>query len=343
MSEAPNHFCANCGVKLEAASLICVACGTLVYAEELEQLSTRAKWAESQGDQQRARDAWAESLRYLPPNSQPYRTIADHLDATAPPPPPIQPDAPPEGSWWKKILGPLGGFGLMIWKFKGIALLALTKGKFLLFGLGKMQTLFSMMASMLLYWHLYGWKFGIGFVLSIYVHEMGHVYALRRFGIQSTAPMFIPFFGAFIRADFRGATPNQEGQIALGGPIWGLGAALTCLIIGIATESQIWLALADAGGYINLFNLIPVWSLDGGRAFRALSRQQRMIVCAAAAALWFFTGKGMFALILAGGVYRCFTKDQIEKGDNQILVHFLGLMAALGVVSMTGVRPPRDA
>ena len=68
-----------------------------------------------------------------------------------------------------------------------------------------------------------------------------------------------------------------------------------------------------------------------------------VVICAAAAALWFLTGKGMFALILAGGVYRCFTKDQIEKGDNQILLHFLGLMAALGVVSMTGVRPPPDA
>ncbi len=343
MSEVPHQFCAQCGLKLEAVSLICPSCATLVYTEELEQLSTRANWAESQGDLPRAREAWAESLRYLPPDSPQYRALADRIDAKAPAPPPMQEDAPPEGSRWKKVLGPLGGFGLLIWKFKGIALLALTKGKFLIFGLGKMQTLFSMFASMLLYWRLYGWKFGLGFVLSIYVHEMGHVFALRRFGIQSTAPMFIPLFGAFIRADFRGVTPNQEGQIALGGPIWGLGAALTCLIVGVATESQIWLALADAGGYINLFNLIPVWMLDGGRAFRALSRRQRMIICAAAAALWFLTGKGMFALILAGGVYRCFTKDQIEKGDNQILLHFLGLMAALGVVSMTGVRPPPDA
>ena len=343
MSEVPHQFCANCGLKVGEASLSCPGCHTLVCAEELEQLSTRAKWAESQGDLPRAREAWAEALKYLPPDSQQYRTIADHLAATTPPPPPIQPDAPAAGSRWAKMLGPLGGFGLLVWKFKGIALLALTKGKFLIFGLGKMQTLFSMMASMALYWHLYGWKFGLGFVLSIYIHEMGHVFALQRFGIQATAPMFIPGFGAFIRADFRGSTPNQEAQIALGGPIWGLGAALTCLIIGVTTDSQLWLALADAGGFINLFNLIPVWALDGGRAFRALSKQQRIIICAAAAALWFLTGKGMFALILAGGVYRCFTEDQVEKGDNQVLTHFLGLMAALGVVSMTGVSPPPDA
>ena len=290
----------------------------------------------------RARQAWIESLQYLPPQSIQFQQIAALLSASTPPPDPVQPDAPPEGSRWSKLLGPLGGLGLLLWKFKGLLLLALTKGKFLIFGLGKMQTLFSMMASMALYWSLYGWKFGIGFVLSIYVHEMGHVFALRRFGIPSTAPMFIPFLGAYIRADFHGVTPNQEGQIALGGPIWGLGAAFACLAIGVMTGNPIWLALADAGAFINLFNLIPVWSLDGGRAFRALSKKQRMIITAAAAILWLLTGQGMFALILAGGVYRCFSKDQTECGDTQILVHFLGLMAALGIVAMTNVAPPRD-
>ena len=77
-----------------------------------------------------------------------------------------------------------------------LALFLLTKGKLLLFGLSKGTTFLSMLAALGVYWTLWGWKFALGFVLSIYVHEMGHVAAMKRFGLAATAPMFIPGFGA---------------------------------------------------------------------------------------------------------------------------------------------------
>ena len=91
----------------------------------------------------------------------------------------------------------IGAAALLIWKFKAVGLFLLTKGKLLLFGLSKGTTFFSMLAAIGVYWTIWGWKFALGFVLSIYIHEMGHVAAMRRFGLAATAPMFIPGFGAF--------------------------------------------------------------------------------------------------------------------------------------------------
>jgi hypothetical protein len=116
---------------------------------------------------------------------------------TPPPSPGSQPGDQPSGT--RKKLGALGTAGALLFKFKTFLLLALTKGKLVLLGLTKVNTLLSMLASIGVYWLLYGWKFGLGFVLSIYVHEMGHVMALARYGIPASATMSIPFFGEFIR------------------------------------------------------------------------------------------------------------------------------------------------
>ena len=75
--------------------------------------------------------------------------------------------------------------GLLVWKFKFIALLALTKAKFLLLGLTKASTFLSMFLAMGVYWTAYGWKFALGLVVSIYIHEMGHVAALHRYGFRA--------------------------------------------------------------------------------------------------------------------------------------------------------------
>ena len=76
------------------------------------------------------------------------------------------------------------------------------------------------------YWSLFGWKFALGFVLSIYIHEMGHVIALRKYGIAATSPMFIPFVGAIVRLRQYPANVAQDARVGLAGPIWGLGAAV---------------------------------------------------------------------------------------------------------------------
>jgi len=232
----------------------------------------------------------------------------------------------------RKKLGVLGPVGAAIWKFKTFALIALSKGKLLLLGLTKISTLASMLLSMGLYWSLYGWRFAVGFVLSIYVHEMGHVAALARYGIAATAPMFIPGFGAVVRLKAYPANPGEDARVGLAGPIWGFGAALVALGVYIATDSGIWRALAQTGAWINLFNLIPIWQLDGGRGFRALTRQQRIMATGVALVLWAVTSETVLLLISLGGIYRFFTHDAPEQPDNVALFQYVGLLAALSAI-----------
>lgn len=228
----------------------------------------------------------------------------------------------PEEHPIRKRLGALGTLAVVIF----------SKGKLLLLGLTKISTLGTMLLSMGLYWSLYGWKFAAGFVLSIYVHEMGHVAALARYGIAATAPMFIPGFGAMVRLKAYPANPGEDARVGLAGPIWGLGAAIVALGMYLFTGSGLWGALARTGAWINLFNLIPIWQLDGGRGFRALTRLQRAIVLVAALALWWVTSDTMLALIALGAAYRLFTKDSPEQPDNIALGQFVGLMGALSAV-----------
>src|SRR6266550_1690101 len=166
-----------------------------------------------------------------------------------------------------------------------------SKGKLVLLGLTKLNTLLSMLVSIGFYWALYGWKFGLGFVLSIYVHEMGHVIALARYGIPASAPMFIPGFGAFVRLKAYPTSPGEDARVGLAGPLYGLGAALACMGIGVVTGSGLFSALAKVGAWINVFNLIPVWQLDGSRGFRALTRQHRIYIAAFSGLLWFWTSE----------------------------------------------------
>ena len=247
----------------------------------------------------------------------------------APPPIPVPEATRAPG---RKKWGVFGTIGALLVKFKTFWLLALTKGKLVLLGLTKLNTLLSMLASIGLYWALYGWKFGVGFVLSIYIHEMGHVTALARYGIPASAPMFIPGFGAFVRLKAYPANQGEDARVGLAGPFWGLGAALACMGIGIATGSPLFTALAKVGAWINVFNLIPIWQLDGGRGFRALTRHHRMIVAVTAALLWLWTSETMLLIIALASVYRLFTKDAPETPDQGVLLQFVGLLVALSGV-----------
>ncbi len=243
-------------------------------------------------------------------------------------PPPLE-----ERPSWKKRLGPVGVVLAFLAKFKTAALLLVTKGKFLLLGFTKLNTLLSMFASMGLYWALYGWKFGVGFVLGIYVHEMGHIWALKHFGLRASAPMFIPGFGAFVSLYDSPADHAQDARIGLAGPIWGTGAALACLLPWVLNGGGIWLALAHSLAYINLFNLIPIWQLDGGRGFRALDRQERLYSIGIMVALWYFSSAGMFLALAAGGAYRVFwAKDQPAEGDRGAFIQYAGLLLMLGAL-----------
>jgi len=119
-----------------------------------------------------------------------------------------------------------------------------------------------------LFW---GWTFAAGFVVLIFVHEMGHVIQLRREGIKASAPMFIPFMGAVITSRSLGENALAEARVGLAGPILGSLGALAVAVVGELTGSEMLIALAYVGFLINLFNLLPVVPLDGGRAMAAMA------------------------------------------------------------------------
>jgi Zn-dependent protease len=123
-------------------------------------------------------------------------------------------------------------------------------------------------AAYALFW---GWTFAAGFVVLLFVHEMGHVLQLRREGIKASAPMFVPFFGAMITAKSLGENALAEARVGLAGPVLGTLGAAACLAVGEATNSDMLRALAYVGFFLNLFNLLPVVPLDGGRAMAAMA------------------------------------------------------------------------
>jgi Zn-dependent protease len=108
-------------------------------------------------------------------------------------------------------------------------------------------------------------------VALLFVHEMGHVVALRREGIKASAPMFVPFLGAVIAARSLGDNALAEARVGLAGPVFGTAAAAVVAVIGLATHSGLLEALGYIGFLLNLFNLLPVVPLDGGRAMAAMA------------------------------------------------------------------------
>jgi Zn-dependent protease len=164
------------------------------------------------------------------------------------------------------------------------------------------------------------------------------VAALRRFGIRATAPMFIPGLGAMIRLNEHPATPHEDARVGLAGPWWGLGAAMAALGVYFATGSKIWGAIGHTGAWINLFNLLPIWQLDGGRGVNPLSRMQRGLLCALVAVLWLLTHEGLLILILLGLAYRAWQKES-PRSDRPITAEFAALLIILSMLTMIRVSP----
>lgn len=159
----------------------------------------------------------------------------------------------------RKLFAPVLALGFLIVKFGGFLL----KFKVLTTGI-------SMLVSIAAYAWLWGLPFAIGFVLLILVHELGHVLELRRQGVPASAPLFIPFLGAVIGMKELPDDAWKEAKVALAGPILGSVGAVVCWVAAEATGSEMLMGLAFVGFFLNLFNLIPIVPLDGGRAAGAL-------------------------------------------------------------------------
>ena len=231
-------------------------------------------------------------------------------DRTNPWPEPASVPAPPERDYepihpgsgreplrdrLKRWLGPIAAG----------ALLLATKAKALLLLLPKLKlftTSWTMLVSIAAYTLLWGVPFAVGFVLLLLIHEMGHVIQLRREGVEASAPMFIPFLGAVIAAKSMGKDAAAEARVGLAGPILGSIATLIPLGIWLATGDDFWRALAFIGFFLNLFNLLPVVPLDGGRAMAALSPWAWWVGYAALIGLTFvFPSPIMLLILLFGG------------------------------------------
>ncbi|HEY7620408.1 MAG TPA: site-2 protease family protein [Solirubrobacteraceae bacterium] len=183
--------------------------------------------------------------------------------------PPAAPEAQspfgePRRPWWRRAGGTLLATLAVIGAKLKTILVLLPKLKVL-------TTSGSMLVSVAAYSLIWGWRFALGFVVLLLVHEMGHVFALRREGVKASAPVFIPFMGAVVWAKSLGGNALAEARVGLAGPVLGTIGAAACLPIASATGSDFWTALAFTGFFLNLFNLLPVVPLDGGRAMAALA------------------------------------------------------------------------
>ncbi|MDR4999965.1 site-2 protease family protein [Brevibacillus parabrevis] len=132
-------------------------------------------------------------------------------------------------------------------------------------------TLLSMIVSLGAYAMIYGWKFAVAIVYLIFVHEMGHVIAAKRKGIATSPAVFIPFAGAFISMKDMPRDAKTEAYLAYGGPLAGMIAFLPALPLYWWTQDPFWALVIYLGAVLNLFNLLPVSPLDGGRIVSVLS------------------------------------------------------------------------
>ncbi|HMV20004.1 MAG: site-2 protease family protein [Betaproteobacteria bacterium] len=137
-------------------------------------------------------------------------------------------------------------------------------GKFLLTG-------GTMLISVVTYAWVYGWRYAVGLVGLIFVHEMGHYLAARQVGLKVGAPCFIPFVGAWIELKEQPMNAEVEAFVGMAGPLLGTAGAFLCFLVAENQGSRMLMAIAYSGFMLNLFNLIPLSPLDGGRIVAVIS------------------------------------------------------------------------
>jgi Zn-dependent protease len=248
------------------------------------------------------------------PIAGPAATPVDEPDQSTSPS--VAPPPDEQRPWWRRGLSLLLIAGALALKFGKAALLLLPKAKVL-------TTSGTMLVSIAAYSLIWGWKFALGFVVLMFVHEMGHVIQLRREGIEASAPMFIPFLGAVVMAKSLGDDATAEARVGLAGPIVGTLGALALLPVALATGEDFWYALVFTGLLLNLFNLIPVVPLDGGRAMAALSPWMWFVGLFAMALLAFAMPNPIILIILVLAIFETYRRWKARKsGDDAVNAYY---------------------
>ncbi len=336
-SPEPIHSCPSCSHWLPDGTLACPDCQTLTYGHHLSELAYAAQQLEQEGKWVEARDRWRSTLVWLPEGTQQAESIQSHIGQIDTR---LAAEEAKKAKWTKR-LGPFAPLFFFLLKLK-TAFLLLFKLKFFL----------GLFAFFGIYWVLGGWRFALGFTVSIMIHEMGHYVAVKRRGLKAELPMFIPGMGAYVRWYSMGVSREELAAISLAGPLYGLGAAVLCLALAWSFHSVLFLMLANIGAWYNLFNLTPIFGFDGAQATYALSRMQRGLIALMCALFFALTvadsnanhaGTQWVFLIVAGGMgWRCFTNDAPETPHTQTLILFLSLVLLLGfmlyLTPLPGVR-----
>jgi Zn-dependent protease len=319
----------------------CPACGALVHAGELQRLAAEAEAAEGRGELTLALERWNQASMLLPADAPQLAAIAERIGrlndlVLSGAPGSGNAAGAPTSNALAKGGGAIAAVLALAFKFKSVLFVVFTKFKIVLLGLTKLKTLLSMFAFFGVYWARWGWKFALGFVLTIYIHEMGHIVSLRRFGIKASAPMFIPFIGAFILVEKRVRDVRVDARTGLAGPLWGLYAALGCAGLYFLTRHELFAALATFTAWMNLFNLIPVWQLDGAWGMSTLTRRERIVLVAvlALAAAWLRTPMLAIVALVAAAV-TIFMKPS-ERSDRPMLALFALLALAHAGIAAVG-------
>ena len=207
-----------------------------------------------------------------------------------------------DGSFWQRVAG-VSAASYTLLKLNGLKF-AIPLLKFT-----KMGPLLSMVISMGAYTAIYGWQFAGGMISLLLIHELGHAIAMKHYGIPVGPITFLPFMGAVVEMRGRPISAHQEAMIALAGPFVGTLATFPFLAASFISGSPFAAALAHWGCMINLFNLLPIGSLDGGRIAGALSRHFLLFGLAGCGGLIFlYPSNPLLYLILLSGSYTTYTR-----------------------------------
>jgi Zn-dependent protease len=241
--------------------------------------------------------------------------------ASSPEPPPLVPTGyspvQEHKPLWKRFGGVIVAAGVLIVNFgaklKGLLLL-LPKIKVL-------STSATALVSVAAYALIWTWKFALGFVILLFIHEMGHVIQLRREGIKASAPMFIPFVGAFVAMKELPKDAAAEARVGLAGPVLGSLGCLIPLALYGATGDELFKALTYIGFFLNLINLLPVLPLDGGRAMAALSPWIWLVGYGILAGLTFAFPNPIMVLVLLLGGFETYRRWKARKSPESQRYH----------------------
>ncbi|MES1039429.1 site-2 protease family protein [Peribacillus simplex] len=199
----------------------------------------------------------------------------------------------------------------------GLFFLGKMKWLFALLKIAKVGSLISIFVSLGAYALVYGWKFAVALVYLIYIHEMGHLLAAKRKGIKTSNAIFIPFVGALIALKEEPKNANQEAYLAFGGPLLGTLAFLPAIPLFMMTENPFWLLVITLGAMINLFNLMPVHPLDGGRIVGVISTKLWVLGIIGMVVYLFLHPNPFLILFLLLGISKWWKEFRSETTRNQ--------------------------